>query len=82
MKILPNKILKYIHVNQHKIRSNLKNNVNEPAITIKQRKNNFYASKVVIKDSDVEILQSSTDKPILSCGARVVIKTYGEVHYE
>lgn len=38
--------IKYIHVNQHIIRSNKKNNANEP---------------------------------VLSCGARVVIKTEAEV---
>ena len=29
---------KYIHVNQHKIKSNKKNNKNEPVITIKEGK--------------------------------------------
>jgi hypothetical protein len=82
METIPKRLLKYIHVNQHKIRSNLKNNVNEPVITIKHGKKNVYAKKVLIKDDCVEILQSNTDKPILSCGARVVIKTYGEVQYE
>ncbi len=28
----------YIHVNQHKIRANLKNGTNEPVITVKQGK--------------------------------------------
>ena len=31
---------KYIHVNQHKIRSNLKHGTNEPVITIKEGRNN------------------------------------------
>ena len=33
---------KYIHVNQHKIRSNLKHGTNEPVITIKEGRTNTY----------------------------------------
>jgi hypothetical protein len=54
----------YIHVNQHKIRSNKKNGTNEPVITIKKGKENTYCHEV---------------KPLLSCGARVVILTESEV---
>ena len=39
---------KYIHVNQHKIRSNKKNNSLEPVITIKEGKKNTYCSEVEI----------------------------------
>ena len=68
----------YIHVNQHKIRSNLKNKTDEPVITVKQCKTNTYCKSVKIL-GDSEVLQSLTDKPILSCGARVVIVTEAEV---
>ena len=64
----------YIHVNQHKIRSNLKNGTNEPVITVKTGRENQYCRSVTV-DGPCEVLQSSDDKPILSCGARVVIVT-------
>ena len=69
---------KYIHVNQHKIKSNKKNNANEPVITIKQGKKNTYCHSVKIL-GECEVISSKTDKPILSCGARVVIVTKGDV---
>lgn len=68
----------YIHVNQHKIKSNLKHKTNEPVITVKRGKSNTYCKRVKIL-GDSEVLQSLTDKPILSCGARVVILTEAEV---
>ncbi len=68
----------YIHVNQHKIRSNLKNKVNEPVITVKQGKKNTYCHSVKIL-GECEVISSTTDKPILSCGARVVIATHSDV---
>jgi hypothetical protein len=68
----------YIHVNQHKIRSNLKNGTNEPVITVKSGKNNTYCRSVTI-NGPATVLQSLNDKPILSCGARVVIETMSPV---
>jgi len=68
----------YIHVNQHVIRSNLKNNATEPCITVKSGKTNTYCHEVIIKGTST-VRQSATDKPILSCGARVVMETYAEV---
>ena len=65
-----------IHVNQHKIRSNLKNNLKEPVITVKTSKSNTYAHEVKIKGPSKVIY--SPDKP-LSCGARVWIETESEV---
>lgn len=64
----------YIHVNQHKIRANLRNGTSEPVITVKQGKKNTYCSSVTI-NGPATVLQSTTDKPILSCGARVVMVT-------
>ncbi len=65
-----------IHVNQHKIRSNKKNNLNEPVITVKTSKSNTYAHEVKIKGPSKIIY--SPDKP-LSCGAKVWIETESEV---
>jgi len=66
-----------IHVNQHKIRANLKNGTQEPVITVKDYKANRYTSSAIIKDSEgneVARIVYSPDKP-LSCGARVWIET-------
>ena len=73
--------IKYIHVNQHKIRSNKKNNKNEPVITVKEGKKNTYGHSVKIH-GESEILYGGNDKPLLSCGARVVIKTKADVTVE
>jgi hypothetical protein len=65
-----------IHVNQHKIRSNISSAHKEPVLTVKTYKSNDYAHEVSIK-GDSKIVYSP-DKP-LSCGARVWIETEGEV---
>jgi hypothetical protein len=65
-----------IHVNQHKIRSNINSEQKEPVLTVKTYKSNNYAHEVAIK-GDSKIVYSP-DKP-LSCGARVWIETEGEV---
>ena len=65
-----------IHVNQHKIRSNKKHNLNEPVITVKTSKSNTYAHEVDVLGPSKIIY--SPDKP-LSCGAKVWIETEGEV---
>ncbi len=68
---------KRIHVNQHKIRSNKKHNLNEPVITVKTSKSNDYAHEVEINGPSKVIY--SPDKP-LSCGAKVWIETESEVN--
>jgi hypothetical protein len=65
-----------IHINQHKIRSNKKNNLNEPVITVKTSKSNTYAHEVEIL-GPAKIIYSP-DKP-LSCGAKVWVETESEV---
>lgn len=70
---------KYIHVNQHKIRSNKKNNVLEPVITIKEGKKNTYCSEVEILGPS-RIVYGGNDMTILLCGARVVIETESEIN--
>ena len=67
---------KIIHVNQHKIRSNTKNSLNDPVLTIKTYKDNTYAHEAILKAKDGSVLGRvvySQDKP-LSCGARVWIE--------
>ena len=65
-----------IHVNQHVVKTNKKNNANDPVLTIKTYKDNIYAHEVDIK-GDSKVIYSP-DKP-LSCGAKVWIETYNEV---
>ena len=67
---------KRIHVNQHIIKSNNKNNENKPCITVKQGKRNIYGHQVKV-NGVTEVVQSQT-KP-LSCGARVWVETIAEV---
>ena len=69
---------KYIHVNQHRIRANKKNGRNDPVITIKEGRKNTYCNSVEILGAST-IRYGGNDKPILSCGARVVIETESEV---
>lgn len=69
---------KYIHVNQHKIRSNKKNGTNDPVITVKEGRKNTYGHSVRINGPS-EVIYGGNDKPLLSCGARVVIVTESDV---
>jgi hypothetical protein len=70
--------VKYIHVNQHKIRSNLKNKTNEPVLTVKEGRTNTYGHQVEIHGAST-VIYGGNDKKILSCGARVVIKTEADI---
>ena len=67
---------KYIHINQHVIKSNHKNNKREPVITVKTYKSNDYAHEVQILGESKVVY--SPDKP-LSCGAHVWIETESEI---
>ena len=75
--------LKFIHVNQHIIKSNLKHGENKPVITIKVGR-----SGKAIKAFSVSTSKGTTfwygenGKPILPCGARVVASTYGSLVIE
>jgi len=60
-----------IHINQHVIKSNKKNNVEDPCITVKTYKSNEYASQVLINGPSIVVYRP--DKP-LSCGAHVWIE--------
>ena len=67
---------KYIHINQHVIKANHKNNERNPVITVKTYKSNDYAHEVQILGESKVVY--SPDKP-LSCGAKVWIETDAEV---
>ena len=68
----------YVHVNQHKIRANKKDGTDLPVITIKCGKSNTYCHEVEILGPSV-FKYGGNDKPVRSCGARVVIETEGNV---
>lgn len=68
----------YIHVNQHKIRANKKNGTDEPVITVKKGRTNTYCHEVEINGPS-RVVYGGNDKPLLSCGARVVIETKSSV---
>ena len=66
-----------IHVNQHIIKSNRKNNEDKPVLTVKTYKSNTYAKEVEIQGNSKVIY--SPNNP-LSCGAEVWIETESEVN--
>lgn len=68
---------RYIHINQHVIKRNAKTGEREPVITVKTYKSNHYGHEVII-DGPCKIVYSP-DKP-LSCGAKVWIETFENVH--
>lgn len=64
-----------VHVNQHVIKSNRKNNERKPVLTVKTYKDNTYAQEIEIKGPCRVIY--SPDKP-LSCGAQVWLECDSE----
>ena len=75
--------LKFIHVNQHIIKSNLKHGKNEPVFTIKIGRSGK-AIKAFSVSTERQCLFSygGNEKPLLPCGARVVASTYGSLVIE
>lgn len=72
---------KWIHINQHVIKSNRKTGAREPVITCKTYDTNDYGHEVIIYDKDgneVARVIYSPDKP-LSCGAHVWLETTNDV---
>ena len=65
-----------IHVNQHHIKHNAKNENKKPVLTVKSGKTNRYCNEITITGPSKVIY--SPDKP-LSCGAKVWIETEEEV---
>lgn len=73
--------LKRIHVNQHKIRKNIKSEEKDPPLAVRTSKQITYGNQVDILGDNGEVIASiiySPDKP-LSCGARCWIETKQEV---
>ena len=70
-----------IHVNQHRIRANVKNGTSEPCLTVKTYKDNRYTSNAIIRDADGNEVARVVYRPHkpLSCGARCWIETQLEV---
>ena len=68
----------YIHVNQHVIRANKKHGKDDPCITVKRGKTNTYCHEVEVHGPS-KVRYDGGEKPILSCGARVVIETNSDV---
>ena len=62
----------------HKIRANKKHGTNEPVLTVKEGRKNTYGYSVEILGPS-KVRYGGNDKPILPCGARVVIETEAEV---
>lgn len=65
-----------IHVNQHVIKANRKNNEVNPVLTVKTYKTNTYGSSVSIA-GPCKVVYNPTEP--LSCGAHVWIETESEV---
>lgn len=70
--------MKKIHVNQHNIRANLKGS-SKPVITVKEGRSNRYADGVEIHGPSRIVYSGGNAKPLLSCGARVIIETDAEI---
>lgn len=76
MKKIKSGIKKRIHVNQHNIRWNSKNENQKPVVTVKTSKGNFKGFHVQIFGESEVIYQP--EKP-LSCGAKMWIETTAEL---
>lgn len=72
--------VKKIHINQHNIRSNKTKETDLPVITIKIGSKNYYCNEIeIMGPSKVIYCGSGDQKPLISCGARVVVETTAEV---
>lgn len=67
---------KIIHVNQHIIKLNRKNNTKAPVLTVKDYENTIYANTVTIDGPSTVVYRP--DDP-LSCGAHCWIETKAQV---
>ena len=70
-----------IHVNQHVIKSNRKENKNDPVLTCKTYKENRYGHTAIILDREGNELGKFVYRPNkpLSCGAHVWFETENDV---
>lgn len=68
-----------VHINQHNIRKSINGDTTAPVVTIKY-KSKTYVCNGVKWDAKGELRYSGAgNKPLLSCGARVVLDVYGNV---
>lgn len=74
------KATKKIHINQHNIRSNKSSGTELPVVTIKVGKKNYYCNAIEIMGPSKLIYCGAGDKkPLISCGARVVMETQSKI---
>ena len=72
--------VKKIHINQHNIRSNKTKDTDLPVITIKIGSKNYYCNEIeIMGPSKVSYCGNGDQKPLINCGARVVIETLSEI---
>ena len=79
MIVKSSKYKRYIHVNQHVIKSNKKNGTNDPVLTVKSSKDNVYGHEVQI-NGPCRLVYRPCDP--LSCGATVFIVVEDGVEVE
>ena len=77
--IMPAGTLKRVHVHQAIVKSNIKKNIDEPAVTV-QWKGKSYKAKDVRINGSCAVMQRMFAP--LSCGARIWIETRAEVEIE
>lgn len=65
----------YIHINRNTINSNRKHNKSEPAVRIQKGKYGKPTYSKRVKFERGEIVYKPSGKPLLPCGARLVIVT-------
>jgi hypothetical protein len=70
----------WIHVNQFKIKSNLKNGTDEPAIIVRRAGKSYPCRSVKIMGPS-EVVQAKGCNTLV-CKARVAIRTDSPVYYE
>jgi hypothetical protein len=73
-----------IHVNQHIIKANAKNGTTDPALTVKDYRENRKAHEAIIYDKDGDevarvVFADGVNRQPLDCGARVWIETRHDV---
>ena len=74
------KSTKKIHINQHNIRSNKSNGTDLPVVTIKVGNRNYYCKAIeILGPSKLMYCGSGDNKPLISCGARVVLETHSGI---
>lgn len=72
--------IKKIHINQHNIRSNKTKETDLPVITIKIGSKNYYCNQIeIMGPSKISYCGSGDQKPLINCGARVIMETTSEV---